>query len=104
MRKFRRCPNCGHEVFGNKCKWCHYVLTSDRPVAKEEAERQSLQIVEHPEKTAEELATKAKHESHAKSSAMIVIDAQQRARQIIHAAEQTARALSAKAKANADTN
>ena len=107
MRKFRRCPNCGHEVSGNKCNWCHAVLTPDRPVTREEAKENKLQVAEPTEKAATETADKARPEalaeSSAKSSTMIIIDAQQRARQIINAAEQTARGLSAKAKADADT-
>ncbi len=96
MRKFRLCPNCGHTVFGTKCEWCHYILTNDRP-AKEEAEQQTLKVVEHLEQTAAELLAKAKTEAHEKPTTMVVIDAQEKARRIVHAAEQIAQRLSSKA-------
>jgi len=102
MRRFPRCPNCGHEVIGTECKCCHYRLTSHRPIAKNEAQRQTFQVVKQPEQTAAGLTTKAKTEADAKSAALIT-GAEQRAAQIIREAEQTATELTAKAKTKADT-
>ncbi len=94
MRKaYRWCPNCGHEVIGTECKWCHSTLASDRLATKEKAQRQTLQVVKHPEQAAKELATRTKTEVGAKSAMMMVIDARQRAGQIIRGAEQVVREM-----------
>ena len=105
MRNLQVCPNCGRPAFGTRCKWCHHILASDKPVTSEEAEQPTVQVVENSEQSPWEPAAKAKPkpESLAKSTVMVVVDAQHRARRIISAAEQTARGLETQAKIEADT-
>jgi vacuolar-type H+-ATPase subunit H len=102
MGKFRKCPNCGRETIGTKCKWCHQPLTDKAPVVRGEAPRPKIQVAVAPDRPSRGPAVKDRAESHAASATMIVADAKQTAAKIMRQAEQTARDLATRVKAEAD--
>ncbi len=125
MRRSRWCPNCGHEVVGSECRWCHFFFASDgvvsrkaqpttEPVTMElaaeglteteavsadavlsDAQRKAAQIVREAERTARELVTRAKSESDNKTVLLSATESRQKAGQIMRGGERTAHEVAA---------
>ena len=101
MKRFPKCPNCGHDIVGAECRLCHYNMPNYRSSIEYEA--QISQFVEQAEKTAKELKAEEKVRKDAEAeSAKLIADAQEKATQIICEAQQAATELTEKARVEAE--
>jgi vacuolar-type H+-ATPase subunit H len=65
LRKSSVCPNCGHVVFGSRCKWCNYIINNGKPTAKDENHSKVPETEDTPKQKVVEIIAEGEPETPA---------------------------------------
>ena len=62
VNKYLLCPDCGHIVFGYRCKWCNRAINSDKPEITKGNPPQAHKVNQHPKQKVVEISAEDKPE------------------------------------------
>jgi vacuolar-type H+-ATPase subunit H len=90
LNKYLLCPDCGHIVFGYRCKWCNRVINGNRPDISEEKPPQAHKVNQHLKQKVVEISAEDKPEMPGTVTMIAPVNRRQQHLPDIHPAENSA--------------
>jgi vacuolar-type H+-ATPase subunit H len=90
LNKYLLCPDCGHIVFGYRCKWCNRVINTGKPEISEEKPPQACKANQHPKQKVVEISAEDKPEMPGTITMIAPVNRRQQQLPEVHPAENSA--------------